>query len=482
MTLYQKFKNNTYLNFNFDFSYNDADADLFTNETTNYLDSIDIRNNYQRNFCKTSSYTMDLNYNFALSDSIQLALGTIWNRNIDSNQNKTWDFDAINNSYDDYNDELSRLYETTFSRWNPYTQFTLNKTAWMVNIRLGTNIYHQNSFGSYRSRDYEVNKEKISPAIESNFRYKNGNNTYSLSYRYNTGLASTTQLLAFEDLSSTLNIVRGNLNLDTTRSHNVNFFYSNFDRKTRQGFNASLGYNYEESGIINMTTYDENFVRYTTYENSSGNYRLNGFLNWNKQLTKGIHKFRANIGLNASYARQQSYVSNELAQAYISSIGPSIRLNWDYGDYLSLSPSYQMRYAASDYINNVLDRSHNLNHNFGLRTITSWPKNLVWTNNFTYSNNSRMAAGFKRDFFLWNTQLMYRFLDDKLEAGVKVYDILNQNNSYTRSITDEAITDERNTILTRFVMFSVSLNLNQFGGKSRSPENNRPPNPAIDGF
>ncbi|WP_395093840.1 outer membrane beta-barrel protein [Vaginella massiliensis] len=310
LTLYQKFKNNTYLNFNFDFSYNDADADLFTNETTNYLDSIDIRNNYQRNFSKTSSYTMDLNYNFALSDSIQLALGTIWNRNIDSNQNKTWDFDAINNSYDDYNDELSRLYETTFSRWNPYTQFTLNKTAWMVNIRLGTNIYHQNSFGSYRSRDYEVNKEKISPAIESNFRYKNGNNTYSLSYRYNTGLASTTQLLAFEDLSSTLNIVRGNLNLDATRSHNVNFFYSNFDRKTRQGFNASLGYNYEESGIINMTTYDENFVRYTTYENSSGNYRLNGFLNWNKQLTKGIHKFRANIGLNASYARQQRYVSN----------------------------------------------------------------------------------------------------------------------------------------------------------------------------
>ena len=86
-----------------------------------------------------------------------------------------------------------------------------------------------------------------------------------------------------------------------------------------------------------------------------------------------------------------------------------------------------------------------------------------------------MAAGFKRDFFLWNTSLMYRFFDDKLEAGVKVYDLLNQNNSYTRTITAESTIDQRNNILTRFVMFSLTFNLNQFGGKStKNGDGNRP--------
>lgn len=465
-TVFQKFKNNSYLNFNFDFRYNDNNSNQFTDETTNFVDSLAIRNNFERNFSKTNAYAIDLNYNFPLSDSIQLAIGTIWDRNQNLSQTRTWDFNNANNQYDDFNDQLSRLYETTLSKWNPYAQFTLNKQAWYANIKVGSNIYNQNSFGNYLSRDYEVEKTEVLPSIESNFRYNKGNNTYSLSYRYNTNLPSTTQLLAFEDLSSSLNIVRGNPDLDPTKTHAINFFYSKFDRATRQGFNAMLGYSYDESGIINVTNYDENLVRYTTFENISGNYRINANAFWNKQMTKGVHKFRANIGLNANYARQQRYVSNQLAQAYVTSIGPSVRLNWDYADYLTISPSYNLRYSLSDYTNNVLNQSSNMNHNFGLKTITSWPKNLTWTNDFTYSYNSRMAAGFKRDFFLWNTQLMYSFWDNKLEAGIKVYDILNQNNSYTRSITDEAITDERNTILTRFMMFSLTFNLNQFGGNT----------------
>lgn len=61
---------------------------------------------------------------------------------------------------------------------------------------------------------------------------------------------------------------------------------------------------------------------------------------------------------------------------------------------------------------------------------------------------------------------MYRFFDDKLEAGVKVYDLLNQNNSFTRTINADSTVDTRNNILSQFVMFSLTFNLNQFGGKS----------------
>ena len=66
-------------------------------------------------------------------------------------------------------------------------------------------------------------------------------------------------------------------------------------------------------------------------------------------------------------------------------------------------------------------------------------------------------SNFKKDFYLWNTSLSYGFFDKKVYAKVKVYDVLNQNQSATRTISATSIRDEENTVLKRYVMFSVSL-------------------------
>ena len=213
-------------------------------------------------------------------------------------------------------------------------------------------------------------------------------------------------------------------------------------------------------------TNNQDLTRRMTYENVAGNYRLQGNLNFSKQFQKGTNKLRVNAGLMSSYALNQGFNQSEKYKAYNTTIAPNVRLNWDYGDYLTISPSYRLNFTSSKYENYRIDGQDNITHNFGLKTISNFPKNLTWTNDFSYNYNSRMAVGFKRDFFLWNAQLMYRFFNDKLEAGVKVYDILNQNNSYSRTITEDAITDQRNNILGRFMMFSLTFNLNQFGGKS----------------
>jgi hypothetical protein len=63
--------------------------------------------------------------------------------------------------------------------------------------------------------------------------------------------------------------------------------------------------------------------------------------------------------------------------------------------------------------------------------------------------------------------LGYNFLADKLLAKVKVYDVLNQNQSATRTISATSIRDEQNDVLRRYVMFSVTYKLEKFGGKKK---------------
>lgn len=92
---------------------------------------------------------------------------------------------------------------------------------------------------------------------------------------------------------------------------------------------------------------------------------------------------------------------------------------------------------------------------------------MVFGNDFGYTYNSNIADGFKKDFYLWNTSLGYNFLDKKLLAKVKVYDVLNQNLSATRTITATTIRDEENDVLKRYLMFSLTYKIEKFGGKEK---------------
>ncbi len=475
VNVYQGFKDKSYLNLSAALSLNDTDQNNKINSSTLFYTGDrpnDIRNQIEKVKNKNNSITTDLSYAYPITDSLKIAVGTAYDYNQLKNDNLTLNYDDLTGQYITENSALTRYTETNLNTFTPYAEVILNKNKFSGSIRAGSNIYNQKNYGLYQGAVYNLKVQEALPHLKANFRYNLGNNTLGLNYNYVTSIASTTQLLAIENLSDPLNIYVGNPDLNPNKAHQVNLNFTNFDRKTRQGVNANLSYTYNTSSIVSRSFVDENLVTRSSYTNVEGNYRLNGNLTWSKQLSKSKNRLNLNVGLNAGYARQQGYRNAILYTAYNSTVTPNVRLTWSWNDYITLSPSYNLRFSNSKYDNYTINQQSNTVHNFSLRTITTWPQRLTWTNDFSYNNNSRLAAGFKRDFFLWNTQIMYSFYQKKFEAGVKIYDILNQNNSYTRTISDEYVRDERNNILTRFIMFSLTFNLNQFGGKNAGGNQN----------
>ena len=57
-------------------------------------------------------------------------------------------------------------------------------------------------------------------------------------------------------------------------------------------------------------------------------------------------------------------------------------------------------------------------------------------------------------------------------AKVKIYDVLNQNQSITRNISSTAVTDNENTVLKRYAMFSLTYKIQNFSGTQRPPGRN----------
>lgn len=428
-------------------------------------DPDDLRNQRSRRNDKSDKFSVGMEFNFPVSDSLKLGIGTTFTSDQTENLLRTLDYDEAMDDYLIDNEWLSKDVSSDFQNVNPYLNLKLQKSKFYVNLKAGVGILSQKNDGIYRSEIYGLNLNKLTPTfnLNGNYRMKNNANIY-FNYTLKEEFGSAEQLLPIEDLSNPLNTFVGNPDLKTNRSHDLYVGWNKFNFQERTGYNIYLGGSYSERSTVAFRSTDENFKSTTTYVNVNGSYNFWGGISYNKSFTSGRSKFRAGISLGGSHSYRRGFINGIGYDAYSYNIRPRINFNWDFDKKLLLNPSYNLNYQFSNYENYSIQKSDNIAHVFKLGTTTYWPKNFVFGNDFGYTYNSNVSDGFKKDFFLWNTSLGYNFWRDKLTFKVKVYDVLNQNSGVSRTISDTFISDTQDDVLQRYVMFSLNFKLDRFGG------------------
>lgn len=428
----------------------------------------DIRNQYKKDRNKEDEFSFNLEYEIPILDSANLGIGVDYTLRNKEDLTHTYDYDEFHQDYALLNEILSFEISSEFDNVNPYAIYKTRKNKFNISLTGGVNFLSQKNRGHYLSDDYFLKQEFILPSVSANanYRFARGKSIY-VNYNYQVNTPSAQQLLPIENLSDPLNIFVGNPDLKPIRTHNIYFGFNNFNFQARTGYNIYFGGNFTETGITGYREISEDFVTTSTYRNVNGNYNLWAGINGNKSFTKGISKFRLSGGIGINHSANKGFVDGEEYFSKIYSISPRVNFNWELGTVLTVNPSYNLRYQFSDYENYRVNSSTNVVHTFKLTTTNYWPKNFVFGNDFSYTYNSNIADGFKKDFFLWNTSLGYNFLNDQLNFKVKVYDILNQNTGDRRTVADTYISDVQNDVLKRYVMFSLGFKLDKFGGSDR---------------
>jgi hypothetical protein len=338
----------------------------------------------------------------------------------------------------------------------------------------GTSITQFDNHSLYLGAVTNLNKNYILPYASASVNYKfRKTKSVWMSYNYQVDFPSASQILPVENLSNPLNTYVGNTDLDPNKYHRANFSFRDFNKATRTGYNVYFGGNFYDNQIASAVKYDENIVRTTTYENTSGTYFTWIGANWNKSFKKEAHTFKFGLGFNTNYSMSKEFINEALFEAKSLRLSPRANFTYEYGELLTINPSYGFVYSETEYTNSSMRPSSNKTHKINLQTTNYWPKNWVFGNDFGYTYNTNIADGFKKDFYLWNTSLYYSFLSKKMSAKVKVYDVLNQNQSAVRTITSSAIRDEENTVLKRYMMFSLTYKIEKFAGKEKPAKGNR---------
>lgn len=458
------------MSINLEVDTNKQDQFTNTNSATLFADATpdDIRqqNRFEKN--KENKYRLEVRFGEPLTDSLRLSLTSeIKYAKIDQRTN-TFDFDNVSNDYSNYNALQSNSVLSREVTYFPSTGIIIGKSKTNGRINIGPEFVSYKTESNYLGTETNVNKSYVFPKIKGYISHQIGKSkSIYANYNYEVTVPRASQLLPIEVLSNPLNTIIGNEDLDPTKRHNMYFGFNDYDYASRSGYYIYSGLTASKDAIVSSTVYDDNFKSITTYENVDNNFTSYLGANWNKSFKKEKRKLSLSAGFSFNYNVNQGLTNAVLFESNEFVINPRVNLTWSIDDLITIAPSYRYSFSKTDFKNYVIDRADNFTHNAKIEITSYFPKKLVIGNDFGYTYNSNIAGGFKKDFYLWNTSVGYNFFKDQLLAKVKVYDLLNQNQNTRRSITPTAIIDSENTVLRRYVMFSLTYKIEKFGGKKK---------------
>ena len=441
-----------------------------------YQDSrpTDIRNQSLNNRNLKDFYSTEVTYLEPITDSLRISLNVYARSDKTSEVRKTYDFDTTTETYTTANESLSNSIYSHEKLIAPKVGFSIEKKSFNMSFTGGTNIAQYDNQSLYLGNTTVLDKNYIFPYIETYANIKLGKSkSIWTSYEYSVTFPKANQLLPVENLANPLNTFIGNPNLDLNKSHRMFINFRDYDYATRSGYVLYSGGNIYDNQVVASTVFDTNGKRTTTYENVSGTLESWFGARWDKSYKKEANTYKVGIGFNGGFNTSKGFTNGDLFEANALQLSPRINFVYEYGELLTVNPTYTFTYNDLKYSNYIVDSASNVLHNFNIQATSYWPKNWVFGNDFGYTYNSNISDGFKKDFYLWNTSLAYNFFHKKMSAKIKVYDVLNQNQNATRTITPTTIRDEQNTVLQRYMMFSLTYKIEKFAGKEKPSGDSR---------
>jgi hypothetical protein len=191
---------------------------------------------------------------------------------------------------------------------------------------------------------------------------------------------------------------------------------------------------------------------------------LEGAWNANSFVTVGRPVARLKSVLNliggVSYARtpgligRTETVSNTWAinpgVTLASNISPNLDFTLNYNGTINLARNTATNAADGDYYT----------HSAGLRLNVTLPNGIVLRDEVNHALTDGVSGGYDQDVVLWNSSIAKKlFKDDRGELRLSGADVLGQNRSTRRTVTETYIQDVRNRTLGQYVMLTFTYTM-----------------------
>lgn len=324
---------------------------------------------------------------------------------------------------------------------------------------------------------YSLSKtfESVLPSAQLQYKFSAKKNL-RVNYRTSNNAPSIDQLQDVINNSNSLQLSTGNPDLKQDFQQNINIRYSGVNTDKATSFFALVGGNYSDNYIGNSTlianqdtmVYNDIFLQKGSQiirpVNLDGYYSLRSFINY----TFPISKLKTNLSVNVSgnYTNIPGLINTDINYAKTATGALGLVLSSNISEKFDFTISSNSSYSN---ILNTLQTSSNttyFNQNSRVKVTANPYKGLVLQTEYTNTYYSGLTSAYNQSISLWNAAIGYKFLKNKqAEIRLTVYDILNQNNSVSRTNTDSYIQDSQTNVLNRYYLVTFTYNFKKYFSK-----------------
>ena len=467
-------------------------------EGTNYSlseyfsnDSVAVIN--QRYYSNTNSYNLGggISYTEPLSSKSLLQLEYNYAFKQNNADIKTFAYDSAKEAYAIPDSLLTNLYQNNYTSNRATVSYRYKNNK--LNFSIGSGVQWSTLTSDNESKGLYLRQNFTNFYPTANLNYKI-NKTTNLRFNYSgrTGQPSVSQLQPVVDNSDPLNITTGNPALKQSFTNSFRMLYGSFDRANAKTIFATVNASVTSNNIVNATiTNLATGVDTIMPINMNGAYNMSAMFHYgfplknpksNLNFITRITGSRSTSMLTTIDANAVRNAQENITNSY--SFGETIRwttnLKENFDMNFSASPSYNIARYSIQPLQNANYFSMSLSAEPTYYTKSGW----IVAANFNYTMYSGRAAGYNTSVPLLNASVAKQlFAGKRGELKFSINDLLNQNVSITRTITDNYAKDVQTKTLTRYALLTFTYNLRSFKQQQQQKQKDMfmPPPPEKQG-
>jgi hypothetical protein len=310
---------------------------------------------------------------------------------------------------------------------------------------------------------------------DASFQYRFGRRSnIRFNYRTDTRNPSVRQLQDVIDNSNPLRMSTGNPDLNQQYSHNLSARLRHTNPEKGSSVSAFISFNITEDYIGNRTFIAQSDTRLgegiilarggrlISPDNigSATNFRTN----LNRSMPVDLLSSNLSLSAGINFSQRPSYIDDERNITDNTRLSSGLNLSSNISERVDFRVSYNANYnIVENSIRPELNNNYYAGRAAGVFNLMPW-RGLVLASDLNLRHYEGLGDDYNRSNIYWNGSLGYKFLENEAaEFRVTLFDILAQNDSVNRSISEDYIEDYRSNVLTRYFIMTLSYNFRAFG-------------------
>jgi hypothetical protein len=432
------------------------------------LDSVDLADQQKIMDARKATLSSRITYNEPLKAKWNLVTEYAFRNNASSSYLNTYNKSA-NGKYEVLDSDFSNNFDLDATTHSSSAVLRYMDKKWRTSVGSGISSVKMKLLDLGDNSRRQFHFLNITPKAQVSYNYK-PQSSISLRYHGSTMQPTINQLQPIRDNTDRLNQMVGNPDLKVGFEHEMSLSFRQYKTLTGSGLSLSLEYSIQNNAITFLNTLDLSTGAQTQMPvNVNGNSNWSFWGHWSKGAPGG--KWRVVLFSNSRGGKNINFVNGQKNETQYSRLNLGPRLNYDAEKRgFSITPDFGWNRSASS-----LTPSQNTSYwEYGgdVDGYLTLPGKLELRSDCNFQLRQRINAfDINPNQIIWNATLAKKiFKDESGRIMIVANDLLNQNRGFRRNITSNFISEQRYSLLSRYVLLKLEWSFNKMPGQKETDQ------------